>query len=268
MAKYVNFYETVKEANMRLQHTVILYDGDPYYVLCVTDHKADGIFRIYMDKLGHHPQGLAMARISGIPYEMPESATTTNGSDYIYHKKKGEAMDKWLDDNPDAGIIRKMMNSPAFNKFRPFDVGMMNTGRGCIYAQRAPVRHTQQGLTSAMLLCRPVDLSEDETPMKSSRSVEITSSYFLDCIKGVYPSADQCIKELKDKKTAVRAAAFHRNFAIVKGPVSSMFLTYKEDVIGIIAGPDASSAQVLLGAEHKHCKEVVEALNVFESVVA
>lgn len=265
MKKYTNFYETIKEANMRLQHTVITYDGDPYYVLCITDHKSDGIFRMYLNPVGNPSMAWA-----GAPYEWHEEAivgtpaTLMDPPKYIYHKVKGEKMDEWLEANPTSGILRKMMNSPAFNKFRPFEIGMINMKHGAVYAQRSPTRHTQQGLTSSMVSALPVSLNDSDPRKTRGVSVELTSEYFLNCIKGIYPDAKECIKELKDKTTTVDSAAFHRNFAFVRGPVSSLFLVYKEEVIGIVPGntPD----QVLLGSDYKHCKEVVESLGVFSTV--
>jgi hypothetical protein len=55
MATHPNTFETVKEAMMRLRRTVVVYDGQPFVVLCITNHKADGIFRIYLQATGLDP---------------------------------------------------------------------------------------------------------------------------------------------------------------------------------------------------------------------
>lgn len=264
MAKYTNFYETIKEANMRLQHTVVLYDGEPHYVLCICDHKSDGIFRVYLDPCGDEMK-MAMHMGLSIPYEWHEDPTYPNGigNTPVYHKARGEKMDAWMEANP-GKILRKMMNSPAFNKFRPYELGMMNTKHGAIYAQRSPTRHTQQGLTTAMISATPVSLEEHVPGRSRAQAISLTSDYFRQCVKGAYPSAEECITALKSKDVANNSAAFHRHFALVRGPVSSLFLQYKEDVIGII--PSNKPDQVLLGTEFSHCKEVVEALGTFQVV--
>src|SRR3546814_18111544 len=117
MVKYTNFYETVKEADMRLRHTLVMYDGEPYYVLLISDHKKDGVFRIYMDKAGNE-HGFAFQR-EQVPYEASSSWNVT-----------ATVMDDWLEKNPDKGVIRKMMNSPKFNQFKPFPLGMINKSEG------------------------------------------------------------------------------------------------------------------------------------------
>ena len=60
MASYLNFYETVTEANMRLRQTVVLYDNEPYHVLAISDHISKGEealkgeFRIYLAPFPHN----------------------------------------------------------------------------------------------------------------------------------------------------------------------------------------------------------------------
>src|SRR3546814_5918592 len=93
MVKYTNFYETVKEADMRLRHTLVMYDGEPYYVLLISDHKKDGVFRIYMDKAGNE-HGFAFQR-EQVPYEASSSWNVT-----------ATVMDDWLEKNPDRQSTR------------------------------------------------------------------------------------------------------------------------------------------------------------------
>src|SRR3546814_15537624 len=79
---------------MRLRHTLVMYDGEPYYVLLISDHKKDGVFRIYMDKAGNE-HGFAFQR-EQVPYEASSSWNVT-----------ATVMDDWLEKNPDKGVIRK-----------------------------------------------------------------------------------------------------------------------------------------------------------------
>jgi hypothetical protein len=48
MQEHVNFYENIKEARMRLKGTIVLYEGIPYRVLAIADHKGP-VFRIYLN---------------------------------------------------------------------------------------------------------------------------------------------------------------------------------------------------------------------------
>jgi hypothetical protein len=138
MKEHPNFYENVKEAMMRLRRTVVLYDGEPWVVLAITNHKPDGIFRVYLDPIGKDPnKNRQRPEPEGFPPE---------------HPGLGGYMDTWIDEHPDSGIKRKQMNSPLFNKFRPYPLGMCNIkGSGCYYIERQPNRKTEQGLISSML---------------------------------------------------------------------------------------------------------------------
>src|SRR3546814_20877703 len=61
------------------------------------------------------------------------------------HIERGKRMDNFLKDNPDCGIIRKNMDSPLFNRFRPFPLGMCNLNGETYFLCRSPTRNTQQG---------------------------------------------------------------------------------------------------------------------------
>lgn len=254
MAKeHPNFYENLKEAEMRLRGTVVTYDGEPYYVLCITDHKPDGIFRVYLQPLGWRPGPNINLNM---PYEFNEDGLPT-----------GLAMDKWLEKYPDSGILRKHMNSPAFNKFRPFPLGMCNYPHGAAYLERVPQRHTQQGLTAAMVMQEYLELDndgKDGKPKKGSRFFEITSPAFRECIRGRYPSLETCLTKLNDPKIRNKSAAFHRDFALIRGPVETLFFAYKKETIGFLPRNDLSLLQV--SKKFVHLKEVLEELKSFEDV--
>lgn len=248
MVTYTNFYETQKEASMRLTGTVVLYDGEPYYVLLISDHKADGIFRVYLDKLGTK-NGMAHINIP-VPYH--------NHPD---PKFNGDSMDEWLEKNPDKGIIRKMMNSPKFNKFRPFPLGMMNCEGNVVYAERRPNRSTQQGLTDTMIKSNVVSLVNTG---KIPYGIGATSVPLYHTIMGNYPTPLECIKNLTDKKNANQGAAFNREFAFLAGPAETLFLAYKSDVVGVL--PEGDLSAVKLANKYKYVKEAVADLNLFETI--
>jgi len=250
MAKHENFYENLKEAKMRLQDTVVMYDGEPHYVLSICDHKKDGVFRIYLDHLGNK-NGMALNN-----YNLPMNYIQEAPSSPTH----GDKWDEFIDKYPEAGVLRKMMNSPLFNNFRPFPLGMVNYKGETFFVERQPVRpSTHQGLTSSMLIQKPV------TFIASPRNgVEFYSPAMYDCIKGNYPSIEETIKSLTNPHCQNTAAAFHRNFALVRGPIGSLYLAYKSDIIGFLS--DFSLNRVKLGKEFKYTKEVVEDLGVFKEI--
>lgn len=255
MAKFENFYETVDEAVMRLQHTLVLYDGHPYYILAVTNHKKDGIFRVYLDDVLNE-DGPAHARVH-VPFEYPDDGASS----------VGDGLDKWLDANPDVGVIRKMANSPKFDKFRPFPLGMVNKGDDVYYVRRTPVRpNTQQGLTQAMMVVKKVSLLGSNSPLSSyaSNPVRVSDYALAECITNQYPDIGTVISSLNDKTVTNTGAAFHREFAIVRGPLRTLYLAYRDDIIGIL--PDNNTSELILGADYKHCREVVENLSVFYNI--
>ena len=265
MASYNNFFETVNEAYMRLRGTFVLYDGEPYTVLCITNHKDDGIWRIYLDPLGYGKDQLA--------YNMANPPPCGNcTSDY---PGLGAEMDKWLDkmQTPEQGgtgpgtkVIRKMMNSPKFNKFRPYPLGMCNFDGRVYYLERQPTRKSEQGLTHGMISSQDVNLlpTNDKQRLGRSGMVDLYGPSFLACIKGDHPSAQECLDNLQDPEIANDAAAFHRQFALVRGPLGMIFLAYKADIIGVLPNKDLSVLRV--GRDFRHTREVVEILGTFGTV--
>lgn len=252
MKEHVNFYENLKEAHIRLRGTIILYDGLPYYVLAITNHRGDGVFRMYLDEIGKREE----TAFKEFPNQILD----------MYHPDNpglGPALDSWMEvKKGHHNIIRKKMNSPLFNRFRPFPLGMVNQGLRVIYTERQPTRKTEQGLTRSMVLENSVDATPSNKP--AIPTLDIFSSSFRDCILGNYPSAEDCLKNLTDPEIENEAAAFHRNFALVRGPMGLLFLAYKQDVIGLL--PNNDFGVVRLDKKFAHCKEVVQSLNLFSSI--
>lgn len=243
---YPNYYENLKEAEMRLKGTVVLYDGEPFNVVCLANHKDDGIFRVYMEPIGL-PIGSIFHRFSDIPYEYPE-------------EQRGGLMDAWMEKNKDSGVVRKMMNSPLFNKFRPFELGMCNTGTSTLYLERQPTRATSQGMSESMLSQYVISLGKNT---KHSR-MRLYSAQMRSCILGEYPSFSDCLKNLLDKDVENDAAAFHRQFALVRGPLNTLFLAYKSDVVAFLPNSDTSCVQI--SSDFRHTKEVINDLQVFQNI--
>lgn len=248
-----NFYETLKEALMRLKDTVVLYDGLPYIVGAITDHKPDGIYRVYLlpidgDKGQAYPDGL-YDLMQNYPQDYPTLGTE---------------LDKWMTNNPNVEVLRKHINSPLFNRFRPFPLGMCNVGKNCYYVERQPNRKSEQGLIASMMYQTLVSTAND-LMKRTSASVNITSKPFRDCILGEYPTAMDVLINLQDPEVENNAVGFHRQFALVRGPMDMLFLAYKTDVVGMLTQGDFS--QIKIGREFIHTKEVIEGLGLFSDII-
>ena len=250
MVALTNFYENLKEANMRLRGTIVLYDNIPCYVHGITNHKDDGIFRVYCEPIGN-PQGMSL---QNAPESIPFSLIPFESADC------GKAMDLWLEKYPQYGIMRKHMNSPAFNKFRPFPLGMINWKGRVYHLERQPVRQTFQGLSANMLSAYVINSRPEKT---SAGGVSITSDMFRDMIMGVYPSKEEVLQKFEDENVTNEAIAFHRLCAIVKGPVGTRFLAYKNDVVGFLPNKDFTC--LLLDKKFKFLKEAIDDLKIFDN---
>lgn len=255
MKENLNFYENIDEARMRLRNTIVCYDAEPYKVLALANHK-DGIIRIYLRSIA---QEFDRSR-------WPEDIFNNYNVDSAGF---APALDKWLESaaGQKSDIIRKMMNSPKFNKYRPFPLGMCNYSRGCLYIERQPNRKVEQGLIQSMTLQTPVTIDDavrNGAGTRVSYSIDIATPEFRNCVVGDYPTAEACIKNLKDPDVINNAAAFHREFAIVRGPMGMLFLGYRTDIIGLLPQSDLSA--VRLGVEYHYTKEAVSDLKLFRDI--
>jgi hypothetical protein len=253
--EHPNFYENLAEANMRLRKTIVLYEDEPVYIWAITNHKKDGIFRIYCQSLDTFANpNVKRPEVEAYPQETPELGTF---------------LDKFIESNPKTGIMRKQMNSPHFHKFRPFPLGMCNTGElgngRCYYLERQPQRRTEQGLTRNHIDEHEVSLSKRVGMSKSPyANVELYSKAFYATVKGQYPTAQEVLEAFKDPDIDNEAVAFNRYFALLRGPVSSTFLGYKDRVVGYM--PEGSTKELRLSKKHVQTKEVIEDLNIFENI--
>lgn len=261
MKEHINFYECLKEAQDRLRGTVVMYGDKPYHVMAITDHKGDGVFRIYLDPVG----------VTG-PKQRPGLGDYNPSNPGL-----GMYLDQWLDANPKAGVLRKQMNSPHFNKYRPFPLGMCNntttdmnkkmSWAGTYYLERQPVRPSMsQGLTRNMICEHEVSAKpiRDNPKGAPGTYIDMMSPAFLSCVLGEHPSAKECLSNLLDPAIENEAVAFHRDFALIRGPIDMIFLGYKADVIGLL--PKNNFEYLRLGRKFSQCKEVVEELGLFSSI--
>jgi hypothetical protein len=162
------------------------------------------------------------------------------------------------------------MNSPLFNKFRPFPLGMCNVpGEGVFYIERQPNRKTEQGIISSMLDETLITTAPPMGKLSKSRyvggAVSCYGSAFRACVMAEHPTAEECLVNLLDPEIVNTAAAFHRHFALARGPLNMLFLAYKTDIVGILPRNDFS--QVRIGKDFRHTREVIEELKLFQSII-
>lgn len=256
MPQFINFYENLPEARLRLMNTIVAYDGAPCFVHDIADH-VDGRFRIYIEFIGVDGYGFGRDKYHDFP-------TPGNYSQGTYHK----ALNEWIAANPNSSVKRKFMSAASFNKFRPFPLGNVNQNGEVVYVERRPTRQTIQGIRQESLLCERVSASppvetDDYLISKALRgSVDIFSASFADCVMGNYPSYQEVYKHLTSRECGNSGVAFHREFSVVRGPIKLLFLCYKADGIGLIKGPD-----LVLDRESEHLKEQIEELNIFRSII-
>lgn len=245
--KYPNFYESIKEARMRIEGTIVLYDEIPFYILRVFEH-SDGIFRVYMEELS---QDMSINGNNPPPVNVhPDNSICVDETE------------KWMKKWPNK-IVRKMMNSPKFNMFRPFSLGYCHVGDKLIYLQRQPLRRTEQGLSSSMIIEYLVNFSGADLP-KPSRTLHFPSQPIREAIIGKYPTLQECVSNLMDPQVTNKGAAFHRDFAILRGPIETLFLIYQESVVGFIENHESLS--VKLSKKYVHLREKLQELGQFRRV--
>jgi hypothetical protein len=248
--EHANFYENLKESHIRLRNTVVMYDGEPYFIFAITTHK-DGIFRVYM-----YPIGEANSQV------IRDCLVITQNYPADY-PSLGEMLDQAIAGK--EGVLRKHINSPSFGRFRPFPLGMCNIkGKGTYYVERQPNRHTPQGLTTSMLY--DVEITAASSLSQSPRArIDLISNDFRNCILGKYPTPHECLAGLLNPDISNEAAGFHRQFAFVRGPIQMIFLAYKEDVVGVLPKSDLSILRI--GREYRHTREVIQELGLFDEIV-
>jgi hypothetical protein len=248
--EYKNFYENVQEANLRLQGTIVLYDGEPMYVQAITDHKNDGVFRIYMTDL----------KTTSVGYNIPGLQNYPAGTAPL-----GVMMDTHVDGNakiPNCTILRKKMDSKHFNKFRPFPLGMMNYKGAAYFLERRPNRpSTKQGLIPAAICIARITAGQEKAV--KPHNIHFYSEEFRDCVVGDYPTPKECLAGLTPENIN-ESAAFHRNFALVGGPIDTIFLAYKDEVVGALPRNDFS--EVRLGRKFAHVREAIQELRLFTRI--
>jgi hypothetical protein len=241
-----NFYENLAEAKMRLEGTIVLYDGSPFHVLRVLDGWADEIFRVMLVPI-YHENIYAMMEVcseNSDPYVKDYLAT------YI---KSGE-------------VLRKHMNSPLFNRFKPFPLGMLNNSASmsAFYLQRCPARIKEQGLLANMVNATSfADVTNPCTDRFRNFVASMNTKAFENTVCNVYPTLGECAEALSSDLYQNTSAAFCRDMALVVGPMRLLLLAYHSDIVGFY---DPVVGEVKLCKSFAYLQEVIYETSFFKRV--
>lgn len=162
-----------------------------------------------------------------------------------------------LNENGGGKTVRKKIDSPLFNKFRPFDMGNVNFLHNGVISpiriERTPARTRVQGTTGAN--CR-ISMIHKGTPAVANWSMILQNEGFVEMCKGVYPT----FREFLD--SGAPAVCISSDFTVSKGESGLIGLAYRFDKIGIVN----TKGMVFLFPKYKYLKEMLEELKDFTGI--
>jgi hypothetical protein len=250
---YPNFYECLTEARNRLNRTCVLYDGLPFHINHIDKNPEEELFDVFLEPVGLSNKELIKQFWYGLQnfYFSPD----------VYEPQAWVYCDQFVKTHPDSGMIVKKINDPLFNRFRPFPLGYMSMGLGVGYLERIPIRpRMEQGLISSGIV-----VVTDDPKMSHFGQTHWHSKEFRDCILGDHHDINVVIAALLDSSVDNYASPFDREFALELTSLDMMALLYRGDAIGSL--PNKDTSKVLLLKEFRHYREVVEDLEIFDTVV-
>lgn len=136
----------------------------------------------------------------------------------------------WNPMDENRKTVRKQLNSPRFNRFRPFQMGFLNYfedgAKNCMFTSRQTARRNRQGLTKDTFAAHTVDGQQKNLDLRICSGRES----FAEMVNGIYPSFDEAV----DALTPNSAVAFDRNYAVRMDPTGLVTLYRKKERIGLI----------------------------------
>ena len=250
LVKHKNVFESLREAQMRLQRSIVKYDDKFYYVLKVAEKEACDIYRVYMEEVGHGRR--AELDYTGFPRIISDPFA---GSYSDIHDATN--LDLFLEslDKSDKRVIRKTINSPKFD-FMPFPLGCININGSVAYSERIPTRNVNQGLLFSAI--STFFVSYNHNKHKQKVVLDTWSAEFNEMLQGNYPSYHEVLMNLRDPDITNEAAAFDRMWSVLRGPLDMLFLCYQEGAIGLINKDNS----VRLSDDFTYLKESIEELGI------
>lgn len=187
-------YESLQEAEMRLQGTVVLYDEQPVYITRVTgaapgDPKPD-IFRVYAVPL---PSRAGVGRVEDEEF-------------------------------------RRFISSRRFD-FRTIPLGFMNLAGGIYYCTRLPQRQQKQGLANATFGCTEIAGPRGEGFRLNS---VIQNKEFVSMVRGEYPTFEQAMAAVSKNGVFGMAFSRHYALVSDDDLDGLVYLYYKNEKVGFL----------------------------------
>lgn len=112
-----------------------------------------------------------------------------------------------------VGTARNIEAPLAEFDLEPIKLGYVNKTRDCVYTMRIPARHWRQGIRNNTLHVRGGRLN-------------LNSRYLINCVRGIYPSMEDCIEAIETGECTERA--FSRRFK-VGGREAAGYTIYLKD---------------------------------------
>jgi hypothetical protein len=251
--RYPSFFENFDEASMRLRSTIVMERGEPVEVAAVTFEGNQQNLFAYV-----YPIGWEKGEFKSLTRPDVSSFGHYGGPEITKH------LDDWIKKNKGSSFRKVPLGSPTFNQFRPFPLGMCNDGPYVFYNERVPNRRVEQGLISTMLKTYRVSVEKPDGGEPCSNVLYFYGPSMRACILAEHPSAHRCLEGLKDPKHKNQGAAFHRYFALIKGQADTLYLAYKNDIIGSL--PYGDFGLLKLDRQYSYTKEVVADLKLFQTI--
>jgi hypothetical protein len=186
-------------------------------------------------------------------------ATLENHKDGIV---RVNIMDLPLDPNTmTSPSTRKMINSPKFNKFRPFEVGNMNylSQNGNLIplrVERIPARTRMQGANSTNMRISMVDPRLAAGAAFNWNNL-ICNEGFVEMVKNIYPT----LPEFFESETP--ACCLSRDLTVNTVERSGVcYVFYKMESIGILN----TNGSLFLFPKYNYLKESLDAARIFSEV--
>jgi hypothetical protein len=232
-------FESIDETQMRLEGTIVRYDGVPVYVNQVSGHD-DGNARVHLKALPiTDGQDLYRDEDSGGSFRpLPRRSSSA------------EAPPPPPAEPTPQRTIRKVINSPKLD-MEPLELGYFNTPNGVYHASRMPTRKYKQGLSSQNCL---ISSTDPNVGSRYSFSHVTQMQGFFDMLVGNYSSLRGALQQLQTNP-GLNCVAVHYEYYIRRHPLGLYFLHNSQTEIGVCTDADWSGLRI--AKDYKYLREVL-----------
>lgn len=170
---------------------------------------------------------------------------------------------------PPAGRagVRKMINSPSFNRFKPFDLGFINMNESrfgeaaenrALFSARRPVRMSRSGLTGENFVAKALYGSLNREGRSQTEGIDfshiVNTRSFCDMVRGRYPSFSECFDYVRSNRAAGSSMAFDRKWALSREDSGLIWLYRDSEKVGLMS----ERGLILLNAQRHFQEDISE----------